>query len=332
MIFTVNRKRNFHFLNFYISIIIFLILFFISGFKIFGPGNDYDSYYSMVVFKDYVLEYKEIFLRLIIFLNDILFNSNITTFFLIFTIIGLSLKFIAFYRLSPYPYLTILIYFLSYYWLHEYIQIRAGVATGLFLLATKDLSDGKKWNYFIKSFFAILFHWSSIILIPIYFIRKINLKSMIILPLVGIFLFFLKFDLEGLIIYYLSLTGLDFTYYRLYAGYKDQINVFNLITISFMLIYVIITILIVIKNEIFTKYEIVLYKLFSLGIFIFFVTSKLNSPVVAFRLQEYINVVLLILLPSIICKFKQKYIIASIIVAYFCLYFYFLMSRVIVFS
>jgi hypothetical protein len=332
MIFTVNRKRNFHFLNFYISIIIFLILFFISGFKIFGPGNDYDSYYSMVVFKDYVLEYKEIFLGLIIFLNDILFNSNITTFFLIFAIIGLSLKFIAFYKLSQYPYLTILIYFLSYYWLHEYIQIRAGVATGLFLLATKDLSDGKKWNYLIKSFFAILFHWSSIILIPLYFIRKINLKFIIILPLVGILLYFLKFDIEGLIIYYLSLLGIDLTYYNLYAGYKDQINVFNFIAISYILIYIIITSLIMVNNKIFTKYEIILYKLFSFGIFIFYVMSKLNSPVVAFRLQEYFNVVLLILLPSIINKFKQKYIVASIIVAYFCLYFYFLMSKVIVFS
>jgi hypothetical protein len=332
MIFTVNRKINFHFLNFYIGIIIFLILFFISGFKIFGPGNDYDSYYSMVVFKDYVLEYKEIFLRLIIFLNDILFNSNITIFFLIFAIIGLSLKFIAFYRLSPYPYLSILIYFLSYFWLHEYIQVRAGVATGLFLLATKDLSDGKKWNYFIKSFFAILFHWSSIILIPIYFIRKINLKFIIILPLIGILLYFLKFDIEGLIIYYLSLLGIDLTYYNLYAGYKDQINIFNFIAISYILIYIIITSLIMVNNKIFTKYEIILYKLFSFGIFIFYVMSKLNSPVVAFRLQEYFNVVLLILLPSIINKFKQKYIVASIIVAYFCLNFYFLMSRVIVFS
>jgi hypothetical protein len=324
-----NKNRN---IFIYLFISIFIIL--IAGLKLLGHDNDYSDYLYLVTSHDETkLATKEIAFRFIVFINQLLFSSNFTVFLFIFAVIGVSVKILALVKLSPLPILSIILYLLSYYWLHEYIQIRAGVATGIFLLATKDLSDGNTKHYFIKTILAIMFHWSSILLIPLYFIvRHIGIKLTALLPVVGVLLYLTGFDLYILLDYLVSIVGIDPALYRIYTNFNNQINVFNLISISYLLIFLSITIIIWKDKSHFSEYEITLYKIFSIGIFIFFLTSLLNAPVVAFRLLEYFNVVLLILLPYIAIKFKQKFVPISLIVIYFIIYGYFLFTYVFEFN
>lgn len=317
-----------------IYIFIFILLILIAGFRLFGWANDTSNYYEMAINQDVILlSKKELFFKFLIFINTKLFYRNFTSFLLIFALLGVSIKLYAFTKLSPIPILSIILYILSYFWLHEYIQIRAGVATGIFLLATKDLSEGNTRKYFIKTFLAIMFHWSSIVLIPLYFlVRKMSIKLIALFPALGIFLYLIGFDFNILIDYVLNISGIDPALYYMYAGYKNEINVFNPIAVSYLLIFLGITLLLFRNRYSFSEYEVTLYKIFSIGIFIFFLTSLLHAPVVAFRLLEYFNIILLILLPFIVLKFKQKIFISTVFISYFSVYTYFLFTKVIVFN
>jgi len=173
---------------------------------------------------------KEVFFRLIIFLNTEIFSSNFTVFLLLFAVLGVSIKIFALVKLSPLPVLSIVLYLLSYFWLHEYIQIRAGVATAIFLLATKDLADGNFKKYFFKTFLSIMFHWSSIVMIAIYFLVKYkNLKAYALLPIIGIILNILNINFYLVIEFMLNTMGIDPIFYQMYAGYQNEINISQII-------------------------------------------------------------------------------------------------------
>lgn len=306
----------------------------ISGLRLFGWANDTANYYEIVSSQnELLLEKKEIAFRIIIFINNFFFDSNFTVFLLIFALLGVSIKMYSLAKLSPLPLLSVILYLLSYFWLHEYIQIRVGVATGIFLLATKDLADKNSKKYFIKAFFAIMFHWSSIVMIPIYFLVKCKkLKVYIFLPIIGIILNIAQVNFSLVIELALSALGIDPMIYKMYAGYQNNINVFNVINLSYLLIFYTITAVILTRKNILNDYEIVLYKIFSIGIFIFFLVSLLNAPVVAFRILEYFMIVLLVLIPLIVVKFKQKIFISSFAILYYCIYCYYMFSNVFSFG
>lgn len=315
-------------------ILLSLVLIMIAGLRVFGWANDTANYYDIITYKDIAYSAtKELSFKLIIFLNTVLFSKSFASFLLIYALLGISLKTFVFSKYSPIPILSIILYLLSYFWLHDYIQIRAGVATGFFLLATKDLADRNSKKYFLKTFLAIMFHWSSIVMIPIYFLVQYkNLRHYAILPITGILLNILNVNFYHIIEFILNITGVDPKLYKMYAGYQNDINVFNLISLSYILVFYIITTVIFTHKNIVNNYEIILYKICSMGIFIFFLVSLLNAPVVAFRLLEYFMVVLLILIPFLVIKFKQRLFVSILAIVYYSLYCYYLFVNVIVFE
>ncbi len=314
--------------------VISIVLIIVAGTRILGPANDYYNYYNMVVNKDaLMLANKELAFRAFVNLVDIFGQAKFTIFLLIFAVLGVGFKISAFRELSPYPLLSILLYILSYFWLHEYVQIRAGVATGIFLLSTKDLSEGRTKDYFIKAFVAILFHWSSLILIALYFvIRYLSYKSVVVLPIVGIIVYLLQINLTAVVSYLLKITGINPALYLMYAGYQDYINVFNLISLSYCGMYCLIAFAVLKRKIRLTEYERILFEIFCTGLFVFFITSLLGAPVIAFRLLEYFMVVLLILFPCLLSKFKEKGFVLFAMVSYYACYCFYLLGNVIVFD
>jgi len=109
-------------------------------------------------------------------------------------------------------------------------------------------------------------------------------------------------------------------------------DIFNLISLSYILVFYTITTVIFTHKNIVIDYEIILYKIVSVGIFTFFLVSLLNAPVVAFRLLEYFMVVLLLLIPFLVIKFKQKLFASLLAIAYYGMYCYFLFTHVIEFE
>lgn len=311
-------------------ILIFLILVPIAGLRLFGQDADYFNYLNLLTLQNSLeLLTKEFGFRILLGINSVVFNSSVSAFFLIFAILGISIKFFAFTKISPIPLLSLALYLFSYFLLHDYTQIRAGVASGIFLLAMQDLSAGVKHRYFKKVIWACLFHWTALIMIPVYFlIRRFSLSFFFMLPFIGIFIFLSRINFEQYILSAIADYPALALYYASHSGHNSSVNIFNLINLGFLGMFIGIYALIYYLREKFSDLEIDLFKVFSISIFSFYFFAILNKPVVAFRIFEFLNISLLLLIPYVVLKFKQWYLASLIFMVFFLLYFYHLLANV----
>ena len=91
--------------------------------------------------------------------------------FVIYASIGVTCKIFAIKRLTSLLFLSLVIYISNVYLLHDMTQIRAGVASGIFLLAIRPLAEHKIFRYTALILLAALFHYSSLLLLPRYDVR-----------------------------------------------------------------------------------------------------------------------------------------------------------------
>jgi hypothetical protein len=309
---------------------IFLILVPVAGLRLLGPDADYFNYLNLLTLQNSLeLLTKEFGFRLLLGLNSVVFNANVNAFFLIFAFLGISIKFYAFAKISPIPLLSLGLYLFSYFLLHDYTQIRAGVASGIFLLSMQDLSEGAKKQYFQKVIWACLFHWTALIMIPIYFlVRRLSIGFFALLPFIGIMIFLTRINFEQYILSGIADYPALMLYYASHSGHNSTVNIFNLINLGFLGMFMGISALIYYMKEEFTDFEIDLFKVFSTSIFAFYFFAILNKPVVAFRIFEFLNISLLLLVPFVVLKFKQWYLASLVFIAFFLLYFYHLLINV----
>ncbi len=310
--------------------LIFLILVPVVGLRLLGQDADYFNYLNLLTLKNSLeLFTKEFGFRLLLGINSIIFNSSVNSFFLIFAILGLSIKFYAFNKISPIPFLSLALYLFSYFLLHDYTQIRAGVASGIFLLSLHDLSEVNRYQYFKKVIWACLFHWTALIMVPIYLIvKRLSLNFFVILPFIGIFVYLSRINFEQYILTAISDYPALVLYYSSHSGHNSAVNIFNLINVGFLGMFLGIYLIIYYLREEFSELEIDLFKVFSLSIFSFYFFAILNKPVVAFRIFEFLNISLLLLIPYVVLKFKQWYLASLFFMAFFLLYFYHLLVNV----
>ena len=298
-----SKKLRFTFLG--------LLLILIAGLRPIGIDRDSLSYVSFlhISLSDANFINKEPAFWIINELNRILFGGNEHTFFLIFAIIGITLKFFAIKKLSLSPIFSVFTYVCLYFILHEMTQIRAGVATAIFLLAIQDIYNRNLKSFLLKTILAMMFHYSAIIMLPVYFLNpyKINFKFFFFLPIFGVFLMFIGINVITILNSFLSILP-DFLANKaeLYIlllddGKFNEINVFNFYYGSLLLIYYI---MLLYHNYFKSKYDVLLLKLFGLMLFFFYFLS--SFPVLAFRVSEFFGVVLIILIPHFAIIFKEK--------------------------
>lgn len=125
----------------YIILVICLVC--VAGFRSGSTLPDYATYagyYSNVV-AGQLSYFIEISFVLLAKLSNIILADNSIVLFVIYAIIGVSLKTYAIKKLTPLFFLSLLIYISNYFILHEMIQIRAGVATAFILLSIVPLYD-----------------------------------------------------------------------------------------------------------------------------------------------------------------------------------------------
>ncbi|HDS8123413.1 TPA: EpsG family protein, partial [Enterobacter hormaechei subsp. steigerwaltii] len=113
---------------------------------------------------------------LLLSINHLLFDNNVTSFLLLYAFISISIKIITFKKLSSSPILTVILYVSTYFILHDMNQIRIGLACAIILWSLKDVIERNKSAFLIKIIIAILFHYSAIIALVIYLFdtKKIN--------------------------------------------------------------------------------------------------------------------------------------------------------------
>lgn len=299
-----------------------LLLIFIAGFRPIGLDRDSPNYVSLlnIPFSQANFLDKEPAFWMLVEINRVLFSSNERTFFLIFAIIGVSLKILAINRLSSMPFLSLWAYICLYFILHEMTQIRAGVASGIFLLAIQDIVNRNFKNYLIKTFLAVMFHYSAIIMLPLYFLnpKRINYALFLTLPILGIILGILtknemRYLIEMSSEFLPKFMGVKISTYLslLEMGEHNQIDIFNFYYTSLLIVCYFL-----LFNTKYSKSNLYIILLKILGIMLFFFYSLAVVPVFAFRISEFLGVALIILIPHIALMFKQKDIIKALIFLY----------------
>ena len=124
---------------------------------------------------------------LIVFLNNTFTGGSIEAFFFIYSFIALCLCFYGIYKVSPAPYISIIIYLAFFFIIHEMMQIRIAFAAGFIFFTFYYIVDNQRRKSFFISAIAVIFHYSTIISFFFFFLRpkrKIT-KIYLILPVLG---------------------------------------------------------------------------------------------------------------------------------------------------
>ena len=282
----------------YWGLCIILILF--SAFRTIGVDPDSEAYEE--IFMSGENNPKLLIESSVLFISDILkrFTDDVHFLFLVYAILGITIKFYALRQLSPWYFLPLAIYFGNYYILHDYIQIRAGVASAMLLLAIKPLSEGNKKKAIVYFLIANVFHYSSLVFYPILFFsnslsRTWKYVLIAIMP-VGAILFILRLD-------FLSTFPMPYIQEKLdmYKTLTENgtLEEFTLKNVPLWIQYAIILYSLYFYDTILEKCPALplLLKITAYSMFFFFAFSSVS--VVAGRFQELIGIVELALFPCV---------------------------------
>lgn len=313
----INRNLNLDYSRALVILLVFFV-FIITAFRLFGLDPDNETYRYIIqqnIYDDEKLyEVTFLFFRQI---NKIFFDDPLFVFFM-YALFAFSIKTYVFLAYSKAPLLSFLIFICGFALLHEYTQIRAAVAVGVFLTSISDLEKGNFYRYMLKVFVAITFHWSSIILIPLYLlVRKLSLNKhvsiLIFIVLLSFFTLFLDIDLLNYVnIYLSSQEGVN------PFGPVVEFKIFNLLSLSqLMIVLVCFGLHIYKKNTLLDKTEITMLKILAISIGAYFAFASIGLVVLAFRISAYLNVVQILFIPAVALKFRPTYFSIFLVLLYF---------------
>ena len=285
-----------------------IIMIFFCAFRTIGVDPDSVAYEE--IFKSNGNDPRLLVESSFLFLSEIVkgFTDDVHYLFLIYAILGITIKFYALRQLSPWYFLPLAIYFGNYFILHDFIQIRAAVASGLLLLAIKPLSEGNKKKAIVFFLIANVFHYSSLAFYPILFFSN-NLSQIwkyvliAILP-IGVVLFLLHYD-------FLSALPIPYIQEKI-EMYKELVEIGRFDDLTLKNVFIWIQYAIVLYSLCF--YETMLDKCPSLPLLLkitaysmicFFALSSIS--VVAARLHELLGIVELALFPCVCYTIRPQY-------------------------
>lgn len=278
----------------------------ICGFLIlYAAFRDGDAVADYNVYLQYYENYTDVLVEpsfvLISFFVHHIFAHPIFV-FIIYAILGVTLKFVAIKQLTQLWFLSILIYISYFFILHELTQIRVGVASGLVLLSIKPLYERNLKRFLVYAIIAVFFHFSAIIIFAFWFLNpfKINRFLYGLLIPIAYVVYFLKINLVYVIPIPYIKEKMDI-YQQLLE--TQQINVFNLLyLVKCVILYYLLYFLPQIQA--YSKYAVILLKLYAISLFCF--TFFAIIPVLGFRISELIGIVEIIVLPFIYYTIKPK--------------------------
>lgn len=239
-----------------------------------------------------------------------------TALYFVLGVVALFIKFKAILRLSPFFWGSILVYISNYFMLHDMIQIRAGVASGLFIWAIKYIADRNLKYFLLVTLLAVCMHYSTLVLLPLWFVPRIRIQRNIWIFVVPVcYVLALAHFTIG---HTASLIPIGFVQklWSLYQmamknGANADINIFNLVTLAKI---VILTFLIYYSPKIESYYpNFNTWLMIYTGGFAAFVLCS-DIPVIAFRISELLQTVEIIVIPLIAFTFRYRILTKTIIV------------------
>jgi len=292
------------------------LLFLVAAFRDGSVVRDYEGYiyiYENLLYRD--IEFSFIIISWIV---KHIFFDNILFLFVIYAILSIGLKITAIRELTTLGLLSLVVYISDFYILHELTQIRSGVATGFFLLCIKPIYERDLKKFILFACCAVLFHYSALPIFLLWFFKGNSINKYVfaaVIPLAYIF-YFLQINVVELIIQFIPIGHVQ----KKYATYVllqkhvpafGMINVFNYVFLAKCLIFYVLlwkSKLVEEKN----KYVNLLLKIEALSLASFVLFSAM--PAFAFRINELLGVVEIILIPFVYYVFKPKLLSTAIVV------------------
>lgn len=325
----IKRGFGLDFSRAFVLLLVFIV-FVIIAFRLLGLDPDNESYRSIIQQNsnddEKFYEVTFLFLRLI---NKILFDDPLFIFF-IYALLALSVKAYVFLTYSKAPLLSFAVFIFGFALVQEYTQIRVAVAVGVFLTSIGDLEKGNFYRYMLKVFIAIAFHWSSIILIPLYFlIRNFSLNKHILMLFAivqfSLVVLILDVDLLGFVHFFLSSQEGENPF-----GPVVEFKVFNLLSLSQLMIVLVCFGLHSYKNNmLLDKIEITMLKILAISMCSYFAFASVGLVVIAFRVSDYLNIVQILFIPAVAIKFRPSYFSVFLVLIYFSIVLNHMISTII---
>ena len=167
----MNQKKNYTELRVCIFLLLFLIIALFPATRKIGIDRDSYAYQNDVLraiqnnFKNSITSSREPTFFLITYISSLIFSDAVRGVLIIYALLAIALKLLSMYKYSEDIFISLCVYFALFYILHEFTTIRAGVASGIFLLSYDDIIKKRLKKYVFKVFIATLFHYSAFVLI-----------------------------------------------------------------------------------------------------------------------------------------------------------------------
>ncbi|WP_338512662.1 EpsG family protein [Erwinia aphidicola] len=261
-------------------------------------------------------------------LDGVFFDSKIHGLFFMYAFISILINMFAIYKYSEVRLFSLIVYVCLYFVLHNLTQIRVGAAAAMFLLAIPDLISKNKTRYILKILLACMFHFSSIILIPLVFLNnnRLNAKLFVAAPFTVLCFILIAGDMYSLLISIFSLfpapigpKAVNYILNLQLYGRFDNVNIFSKITLCTLFFFLIYAISLIRKSTP-NESDVIYFKLMSIMLTVFYLLSSV--PVLASRSFELLGISLIFSLPTLSLKFKQKKLAGLVIILWCFLYFY----------
>ena len=105
------------------------------------------------------------------------FTTSSTAYLTIIALLSFLFLYIAFDKYCYYPMLGVCAYIARFYFTRNFIQIRAGLAYAIILVAVQYITQRDWKRYFALVAVAYCFHHSALIAVPLYFLSMIDIKK-----------------------------------------------------------------------------------------------------------------------------------------------------------
>lgn len=323
---TINSKKVY-------LLLIFIPMILISALRSVNIGNDTDTYHQLYItasamnWNDFIdmnnIRWEKGFLILNVILSNI--SSNPQLIVALSSIISLFLVFRFIYNYSENPALSIFLFITMRFFFFFMSNIRQSLAISIILLSYDYIIKKKFIPFMICVLLAAQFHSTAIVFLLAYFLEKIkNNKKVIAFIITITFVAFLKFDAFMNLAFKIS-PG-RYSNYVNTTYFQDATNLANILNFLVTIVLIIFFINAISltkdeKNSMFNK------KKDNNELFFYFLLISVCCGLLAIRfgmfgrIQHYFNIFSIIIVPSIVKRFKRNneriFILFLIIVCFF---------------
>lgn len=175
------------FLGSAISMVIFMV-----GFRSPVTGTDTPQYIGY--FSQWVPKIEPGFNVLALLFRTV--GANFTLFFTIYIIVTLTLRYLAFKRMSHSVAISLMVTFGFWLLVYDFNGIRQGLSVAFLGLATYHTYKQNLYKYLLFVGLAISFHYSSLVFLPFYFLVHLKLDKVGMFIIIGFIFIFNLFDLS----------------------------------------------------------------------------------------------------------------------------------------